>query len=881
MKKLIVLLVFSFAQWASYAQVNFKNDSGKPLTFKQMQMQFDEFKSQNDLKEKKGWKYYKRWEDEAIRHTMGNGELASPDLVNREYLKAAQANNSTNAKASQLNGTWLPEGPYNVAPGNELSNYGIGRINCIAYHPNLPGTYWVGVAQGGVWKTTDNGLTWSPLTDNLPILRISDIAVNPNNPDEIYIAVGDSEYIDFSLKLNGRKRNTHYGLGVYKTTDGGLNWQATGLSFSLNSLDASLTRKIIIHPTQNNKLVAATSNGLYYSNNSGATWTQALDSLCWDLIEDPASPNTLYLATGYLANSNAGYASIMKSTDFGVTWVQLNTGIPPTGVVQRIKLCMAPTNSNIIYALAVDMSRGMHALYKTTDAGANWGIQFNTFNLCDFYDGTGSGGQGTYDLVLMVSPTDENKVYAGGINIWGSVDGGTTFEPVTNKYVSTAPDIHVDQHFLTYNPITQNVFICNDGGIYRAPVLFNTTLTNLQNGDPFPTTWTNISAGLHVTSFYRVSSDKANTNRMIAGAQDNSTYYFDNGNWDNLYGGDGMDNYLDGSGNYICSAQFGSFYSSLSFSQFQIANAEWTAPVIYNDNTSELYFGGADVFSSVDFGATTNQISDFALLTGNFSEPPITSIAANGTTLYVTKRPVYQNATNAYCYVSNDLGVNWTDITAGLPDSLYFTSIEVNPVNPLEAWITVAGFEAGLKIFKTSDGGASWQNESYNLPNIPMNMIKCVDGNSKLLVVAADIGVYYKSGSSTTWQLYGTGLPNVIVSDIEVNPAANKMIVSTFGRGIWSTDLSSLIGLNDNAPISNVVKLFPSKNNGVFTIDLTEINSQSNVDLKVIDITGKVCLQKQLLANAQNQVGTKLLSGMYFAQITFNGKVEVRKFVVE
>jgi len=165
-------------------------------------------------------------------------------MINAADVKSQSNYNKVNA------GNWIPVGPYTIP--NNLTGYmenGIGRINCIAFHPSDANTYFAGVAQGGVWKTSDNGQTWMPLTDNLPITRISDIEINPLNPDEMYISVCDFEYVGIGLFLSGRKRNTHYGLGVYKTIDGGLSWTPTGLSFNLQQGDASLIREIVIHPT--------------------------------------------------------------------------------------------------------------------------------------------------------------------------------------------------------------------------------------------------------------------------------------------------------------------------------------------------------------------------------------------------------------------------------------------------------------------------------------------------------------------------------------------------------------------------------------------------------------------------------------------------------
>jgi hypothetical protein len=309
-----------------YGQRFIQRTSEKPLTFKEMQLQYNAWAKTHDLKTEKHWKYFKRWEMDMQLHTDASGEPGDPtDYINAAVDVAAQKQAAASARMATT--AWYPVGP-NYIPGN-LTGYmqnGIGRINCIAFHPTNPSVYYVGVAQGGVWKTTNNGGSWTPLTDNLPILRISDIVIDPADPDStMYISVCDFEYVGVGLYLNGRKRNTHYGLGVYKTTDAGQTWQPTGLTFQLTDGDGSLIRKILIDPTNSNTLVACGVSGMYRSTDAGATWTQVNNGLFWDLVQDPGSANVLYAATGWVLTANDGAAAIFKSTDFGITWNMLNT----------------------------------------------------------------------------------------------------------------------------------------------------------------------------------------------------------------------------------------------------------------------------------------------------------------------------------------------------------------------------------------------------------------------------------------------------------------------------------------------------------------------------------------------------------------------------
>ncbi|MCU0435042.1 MAG: T9SS type A sorting domain-containing protein [Bacteroidia bacterium] len=886
MKRILLALSLLLPATALLAQQPFTvKNPGDARSFNEQQRQYNAWKDSTDLKTAKHWKAHARWMADEQLHLNANGEPGDPAAYIAAVTEAAAQKQA--AQTARFSSTgWYPFGPDAVPQNNTgYMENGIGRINCIAFHPTNANTYFVGVAQGGVWKTTDNGVTWTPLTDNLPITRISDIAIDPQNPNTMYISVSDYAYIDFGNLVYGRKRHSHYGIGVYKTTDGGITWQPTGLTYQLTDGDASLICKILVHPSNTNTLLACGVSGMFRSTDGGTTWSTQSDSLFWDLIADPSQPNVVYAATGWLSFSNIGTAAIYKSTDFGVTWNMLNTGIPATGLVQRIKLAIAPSDNNRVYALAVDQYRGFYGMYKSVNAGSTWTFLPPLLNILEGGEGTGQGGQGTYDLALLIHPTNADILYTGGVNLWGSVDGGVNFNPVSHWTTFYGPTVHADVHFLARQSLTGNIFCCNDGGLYRTSNILMSTWVDANNGVPWPTQWTNISNGTQTTSFYRLSAPRNGTVSVVAGAQDNATFYYDGANWSTVYGGDGMDNLMHPtqSSTFFASSQFGNFdvtYDGQNFNGIFLTlngSGEWVTPITQNA-AGTVYIGFRDVAMSTDFGNSWTQISTFPQ---QFYTPEISAIAAsnsNAQTVIVSTRVRYEYAIPSAYYITTNNGGIWTTIT-GLPDSLYCTGLEFDENNSSIVYACFAGFSAGNKVFRSTDGGASWTNVSYNLPNIPVNCIKHVPTTGGKMIIATDIGVYTLMPNATQWQNESTGLPNVITSDIEIDPSTNTIYLSTFGRGIWAAPLS---GFTSAAPVTVASpELFPSLNNGAFTIQLPETLNNKTLTLDIIDVMGRTVSSQQLNGDTRYDLNLVLAPGQYAARISGNNYVGVKQFVVQ
>lgn len=883
-----LLILLALLQNAVDAQNYRYINNGEPISLKNIQRSMALWADTADVQQAKYWKYLQRWENEMRLHTNKDGELGDAS----EFMQYQMQKNASRSSSS-FSAQWFPAGPSNV-PENYtgyLEN-GLGRINCMAFHPTDPQTFFVGVAQGGVWKTTNAGVSWTPLTDELPILRVSDIVIDPIDPNIMYISLCDFEYIGAGLDLDGRKRHTHYGLGVFKTTDGGQTWSQTGLTFNQEDFDGSLIRKILINPENTSELVACGVSGMYKSLDAGETWEQLLDSLFWDLVQDPANNQTLYAATGWVYSANVGTASIMKSTDFGNTWSVLPTEIPEQGVVQRIKIAIAPGNSNIIYAAAVDIVGGLHGIYQSQDAGNTWTANQPTpFNPLDAFEGDESGGQGTYDLTFHVDNLNPNKVYLGGVNMYMSEDGAQTFDPICHWTLYYGPTIHADQHFMVQHPLTNEYFVCNDGGIYKTDLILSQTWSQALNGEQWPSVWQNLTNGMQITSFYRISSSDALDGRIIAGAQDNATAYFDGVEWRAIFGGDGMDNLLIPTNDQLVigSSQFGNFYYSddgavatayelLSNPNFE--DGEWTTPIEgCTADPSRMYVGYSNVSVSYDEGM-------FWEVPGELGQGymPISALAvapSDCDVIYAAKRLNYLDNEPSRVFKSTNGGATWTVITNNLVSDLYITALTVNPLNPDQVVAVMAGFSAGEKVFQSYNGGLNWENISYNLGNFPVNAVKFV-WESNSILIGSDAGVFLLRDGQGTWEDQSNGLPNVIVSDIEINESANKIYVSTFGRGIWSSDLNLLLGSGNEKPCQDKIELTQLSEKTWKVKVNNEICPNSEYQtLQIIDVMGRIVQTNSIENNEITFALNQMASGVYFAHLSGKESSAVQKFYVK
>jgi len=789
---LCIFIVFAEEGYSQQSQPVLLKQSNSKSKLTDLQKAFnnrwDDYNVKNgyyyeDGEEKKApnWKVFKRWEwywDQRIN--LETGEFPTTNAA-AEYEKVRHSLKKT----TSLNESWT-----NLGTNSSTGGYaGIGRINCVAFHPSDANTFWVGSPSGGIWRTTDGGSNWTILNDGETVLGVSDIAINSDysTSQTLYIATGDRDGGSM-WSLSGGQGADNVTVGVYKSTDGGSTWSATGLTFSKST--GAKIYSLLIDPTNDNTLYASVNTGstgtrgIYKSTDGGANWTRKTGNIWADMEFKPGTPATIYA-------SSIGFGSVYTniSTDSGENWsiAEIASG------GYRGELAVSAANSSIVYLIVANISGGLTDVYKSTNSGTSFSaLSASSKSMLGYYsDGSGSNtGQGTYDLCIAASPSDANTVYIGGINTWKSTDGGSTWT-INNMWTSSgtynkssAPVAHADKHALAFNGST--LFEGNDGGVYKTT----------DGGS----TWTDLTNGMVISQLYRIGVSQTSENTILTGLQDNGTKKY-SGSWTDVYGGDGMECIIDhtSASSYMYVTYVNgeiqrnsNGFSTLSTTQISAnipggqPTGAWVTPYIMDPTNSSILFAGYDqVWKTTDRGDNWTSVSQ--VLSSTTKLRSLAIAPSNTNVIYA--------ADQTNMWKTTDGGAtNWSTIT--LPStSTSVTYIAVHPTSPDTLWITYGGYVDGQKVYESVDGGANWTSTSTGLPNLPVMSIvhyKSVT-DKNVLFVGTDLGVYVKDGSSN-WAEYNTNLPNVVVTELEIyynSGGTDKLRAGTYGRGLWETEILS------------------------------------------------------------------------------------------
>lgn len=647
-----------------------------------------------------------------------------------------------------------PSGWTWVGPGNIG-----GRIRAIVIHPTNPQIMWIGSVSGGIWKTTNAGASWVPQNDFMANLSVGSMAIDPTNANVIYAGTGEGYFNGDSIR----------GAGVFKTTDGGTTW--TQLS-STNNSNWHYVNRLAISPTNSQIILAATNSGIWRTTDGGSSWSNRLSSSATDIDFDPTDGNKA------IASGNFG-TGVRFSTDAGASW-SASTGVPTNG---RIEVAYSRSNTSFVYASA-DNNDG--EVYFSSDGGHSFVLRNGGSN---FFNG-GSGSQGWYDNTLWVDPTNSNIVIVGGIFLWRSTNGGSSFTQVGS--------LHADQHAIVQSPqfngtTNKVVFFGNDGGIYQTSDVYASSpaLTVLNNN-------------LGITQFYG-GAGNSSSGRIIGGTQDNSTLrYSGSQTWGTTFccydGGfcaaDQTDsNYFYGETQWLGlfrstdAGQSGNFINS-GIADSRPQGTNFISPLTLDpNNPSTLLAGGLSLWRSTNVKASTPTWSTIKNAIGtNYGTDSISAVAmAKGNSNIVW---VGHNNGDVY-FTSNGTSAspNWTRVdnnSLGLPNR-YCTRITIDPLNSSRVYVTFGGFSSD-NVWRTDNSGNSWTNITNGLPSAPVRTLAVWQQNTNNLYVGTEVGIFASANGGQSWSPSNDGPTNCSVD--ELFWMNNTLVAATHGRGMFSIPIT-------------------------------------------------------------------------------------------
>jgi photosystem II stability/assembly factor-like uncharacterized protein len=688
---------------------------------------------------------------------------------------------------------WVQMGPTAIPNGQTYGGARVmvtGRVTAIVVDPTNTNIIYLGAAQGGIWKTTDNGKNWTPKSDNEVSLSVGAIAMDPSNHLILYVGTGEGNFSGDSYEGNG----------LLRTTNGGDSWTLLAATM----FAGARFNRIVINPVTTTTLFAA-AGGIFRSQNSGTSWTQmtsglpAISATVWgatDVVIDPTMTNTVYAAfwgAGIYRTTNASAAT--------PSWTKLTTGLPASGF-SRIALAVSPSSPQTVYALMSNNNTtcpndgsppycyAVDKFYISTNSGASW----SSIPLPNG-PGAGIGGQGFYNLNVAVDPTTPDIVYLSGISLWKAVRN-----PATGSWTITdiGSNIHADNHAFAFDPSNHlTIYAGNDGGIYKS----------INAGS----TWSDvINEGPCITQFEFIDQHPTSDAVVIGGTQDNGTEQFRNSPvFYHAADGDGGFVAIDpDQPNNVIHEYYGANAElSTHGGKFGTGNPEWGT---WDQDISIGLVGDSlfyppftlDQTNSKNIAFGTDRINlDSSMGTGGWPTKVILP-GVNGLVSainYVNSNLIYVGTTQGQVYRLAKTGTTWnaTGIHAAPLPARWIWDVAVRQGNLDSPIVIMAGF--GIKhVWKCTipaSGAVAWTDisgtGSGQLPDIPVNALVIDPGASDTMYIGTDIGVFRTTNGGTTWTQYSQGLPNVAVYDMRLHMPSRLLRAATHGRGMWEKKLDA------------------------------------------------------------------------------------------
>ncbi len=671
---------------------------------------------------------------------------------------------------------WRSLGPANIA----------GRMLCLAFHPTDSLVLWAGSASGGLWKTTTGGVgqnAWQRVKTGFPVLGVSSIAVS-SDAKTIFIGTGEVyNNVKTGSGSSVRTQRGSYGIGILKSTDGGETWTKS-LDWSQNDLRG--VQKILINPVNPNTVFAATTEGVFRSYDAGKNWSVVNPTpMAVDLDYATNDTSRLYTTFGCLNNAENG---IFRSLDGGSTWRKLTAGLP-SNYSGKAMLHVVENQSTTIYASIANAEQQI-GLFKSTNSGDSW-TQLNSTDVSLY--------QGWFAHDVAVSPKNPNLVLHVGVDAWFSTNSGDNFSQISdwsNIPLGRTVDvngsyIHADIHAVYFSPFNPNrAYFVSDGGIYKNDNIERAFQTP-------PSGFQQLNGGLQTTQFYaNFSNSQQDSVFAIGGMQDNWTAIYDGQpNWVRVIGGDGMttaihpqdDNIVFGSYQYLNimrSTDRGANFLSADLNA-RGGSSVFNAPFEMAPSKPDVIYAGSEmILRSNDAGVSFSEIGSTIDSANSINTIAVNPLRDNS--LLIATFPTVRSV--AKIFKSTNGGQNTVRAT-GLPNRV-FTDIAYHPKDTNTALVTLSGF--GVQhVYRTTDGGLSWQPFGAGLPDVPTNTVLFDPIRPQFVYIGNDLGVYYSTDSGATWHpLSNIGLPEAcIVMHLSLSPKNQKLRAATHGNGVYEMDM--------------------------------------------------------------------------------------------
>lgn len=705
-----------------------------------------------------------------------------------------------------------------------------GRIADIAVNPNNFNEYYVAVSSGGVWKTTNHGVTYQPIFDKEGSYSVGCITIDPNQSSTIWAGTGE----------NNNQRSVAYGDGIYKSTDGGKSWKNMGLQTSEH------ISKIIVHPKNSNIIYVAAygplwsaggDRGIYKSLDGGKNWERihyvSEHTGAADLVMDPSNPDIMYASFHQRRRHVFTYigggpeSALYKTTDGGKTWKQSQKGLP-AGKMGRIGLAISPANNNVVYAI-VEAEEGKQGFFRSNNKGASWEKRSKYVT------------SGNYYQEIICDPYDVDKVFSMNTWLHHTEDGGKTFKRTGE------PSKHVDNHCIWINPTNTNHWIVGcDGGIYE-------TYDHAK-------TWA-YKANLPVTQFYKVSVDYDQPfYNIFGGTQDNNSQAGPsrtinnagilNADWYITVGGDGYETQVDPTNPNIIYAQWQ--YGGLV--RFDKKSGErigikpqpkkgeaafrwnWDAPLLISPHDPKtLFFCANKVFKTTDRGNSweaispdlTQQIDRNQLKVMGKIQSPEVVMKNKSTTIYgnivafdqspIDANLLYAGTDDGLIQVSENGGSSWTKISSfpGVPANTYVNMVWASQHDANTVYAVFNNHKKGdfkPYVLKSTNKGKTWNAMQNNLPE--RGTVYCIaedHEDANLLFAGTEFGCFVTVNGGQNWVRLKAGLPTICIRDMAIQKRENDLVLGTFGRGFYVLDDYTALRKLVKSDLDNQAMIFPVK----------------------------------------------------------------------